>query len=127
MSNEVAQAELDAAQKAVLNYSEKQGKVFEETKAGWRKESENDKEFGGDKFKESAELASRVFGKYGNDALKTALNESGLGNHPELVRMAVKIGQAMKDDEFIHSGSKGGGQEKSAADTFYDKTETASA
>ena len=47
--------------------------------------------------------------------LKKALNETGFGNHPELVRLFVKIGKSLSEDSFTTKG----------ADEQHAKTDTA--
>ena len=55
--------------------------------------------------------------------LVAALDSTGLGNHPELVRMCVRIGKAMREDTFhTGSGTKGsdsGDPFQSAANKLY--------
>lgn len=63
----------------------------------WVKDLKADKEIGGDKFNASCALARRVFDKYGtNPELRELLSYSGFTNHPEFVRMFVRIGQDLK-------------------------------
>ena len=84
----------------------------------WPKEAKDDKEIGGDNFKESAELAKRVFKRYGSEKLRDILNDTGYGNHPELLRFAVKIGKSMAEDKFV-AGSSSQSGEKDIAEVFY--------
>lgn len=84
----------------------------------WYKAAESDPEIGGAKFKESVNLANQVVNRFGSDALKAQLNESGLGNHPELMRMISRIGRAMAPDQLVVPGIQAP-PEKSAADIFY--------
>lgn len=84
----------------------------------WREDVESDKELGGEKFAESAELAKRVVDRFGTDAFRKNLNESGYGNHPEVVRIFARIGKAMAPDNLVLGGKQSGGA-KSMADIFY--------
>lgn len=54
--------------------------------------------------------------KFGSPELKQYLNETGLGNHPELVRIFANIGKAMSEDGLV-TGNSGG--VKSAADVLF--------
>lgn len=83
----------------------------------WETAAKADKEFGGDKFNENAALARSAVDKLGSPELKTFLDESGLGNHPELVRMFVKVGKAIAEDD--PGGGSPAAKEKSAAEILY--------
>lgn len=97
-------AQLDAAR-------EQQGK-------DWEAATKADKELGGDKFAENLEVAKSTLTKFGSPALTKLLNESRLGNHPEVVRFFHKIGRAIAEDNI---GGLGGGGEnvRDPAKTLY--------
>jgi hypothetical protein len=38
--------------------------------------------------------------------LRTLLNESGLGNHPEIIRAFYRAGKAISEDGFVAGGHK---------------------
>jgi hypothetical protein len=84
----------------------------------WADDVKSDKELGGERFAESAELAKRVVDRFGTDAFRKNLNESGYGNHPEVVRIFARIGKAMAPDSLVLGGKQSGGA-KSMADIFY--------
>jgi hypothetical protein len=88
----------------------------------WVDELKVDKELGGEAFQKNVEMASRVVGRFGSDQLKTILDQSGFGNHPELVRVFSRIGKAMSEDQLVQPGasaqSKSG---RSMEDIFYGK------
>ena len=39
--------------------------------------------------------------KFGTDALKSLLTESGLGNHPEVIRFMYRAGKAISEDSYV--------------------------
>lgn len=84
----------------------------------WKQAVTADKEIGGDNLPVAVENAKRVLEKYGSPDLKKGLDETGLGNHPELVRMLSRIGKAMADDSFVKSAASGK-QQKSIEDVLY--------
>jgi len=49
--------------------------------------------------------------------MSAALDQTGMGNHPELVRTFAQIGKAISEDK-IHMGNQSHG-ERSAADILY--------
>lgn len=123
LSNEVAQMLVERESKAVDAFKESQQTMYEAKKAEWFEASKNDKNFGGEKFKENAELAHRVIERYASPALKEHLKETGLGNHPELVRFVLDIGKEMSEDKLIIPGGQTKAPEKkSAAERLYGAT-----
>src|SRR6266550_5917625 len=55
----------------------------------------------GTKFDEKVGMAARAVKELGGDELKTMLEETGLGNHPVLVKLFAKIGESMMVDTII--------------------------
>jgi hypothetical protein len=72
--------------------------------AAWTEAARADKEFGGDKFNENLGLAKTALATFGTPELINQLNKSGLGNHPELIRTFVRIGQKISADGFMPGG-----------------------
>lgn len=81
-------------------------------KAQWAKEVQSDKEIGGKNWTETEALAAKALDHFGAPSEKDAdgnetnpfrvlLNETGLGNHPEMVRMFRKIGAALGEDSTV--------------------------
>lgn len=64
-----------------------------------------DKEIGGDKLNENLALARKTIDTFGTPELKAILNQSGMGNHPEIVKLAFKVGKAISDDGFVRGGN----------------------
>lgn len=82
-----------------------------ETRANWAKESEADAEIGGANFEKSKALCGRMFDKFGwkdGGAFRTFLNDTGMGNHPEMIRAMVKVAQATGEDSFERGDSSKG-------------------
>jgi len=68
----------------------------------WIAKSAIDPEYGGDKFAENSAIAQKTFKLFGTPALEKFLKDSGMGNHPEMVRWAYRIGKLVgPDDKFI--------------------------
>lgn len=83
---------------------------FEAARNEWAEQSKADQEFGGEKLQENLGFAKRAMDAYATPELKTLLNESGLGNHPEVIRFFVKAGKAISEDTVI-TGAKGAATE----------------
>ncbi len=91
---EVAQAAHDA-----------QAAAWEETQTGWTEASKADKEIGGVDFDANLAVAHTFLEKFGTPALVTALEATGLGNHPELIRLFFRGGKELENDTMSRGGA----------------------
>ncbi|MGN1058616.1 MAG: hypothetical protein ACI4Q7_04625 [Candidatus Avelusimicrobium sp.] len=112
------------AAKAVLDWQAKFAKVADEKRAAdlqgemtefVRNESEKNfhlvrKEWGTDPaaVAENEAAVARAMRAFADDGFRKLMNESGLCNHPDVVRFVLKVGKAISDDRFI-TGRNGGG------------------
>ena len=79
----------------------------------WTEAAKVDKEYGGDKFNENLSIAKTALDKFGSDGLKNLLNETGLGNNPEVIRYFYNVGKQISEDTYVGQGSDlQGGNEK---------------
>ena len=98
---------------------------MEEVKAvreSWVKARKEDPEIGGDKAQESATYAQRIIEKYGTPELKRIFEDSGFGDHPEVVRIFARLGKAAAEDKMVFHKGMGGEDEKPMQDVFYGET-----
>jgi len=65
-----------------------------------------DKDIGGEKFDESVAVAKFAMAAYFTPEFAKFLNDSGLGNHPEMIRGLVKAGIPLKPDGWVFGGKK---------------------
>ena len=101
--------ELDLPQEAAQKVLDKvapviqarQAKAVEEVKQEWFNESQSDEEFGGENLNSNLEIAKSSLKAFGTDALKSLLQESGLGNHPEVIRFMYRAGKAISEDSYV--------------------------
>lgn len=119
LSNDEANDLLEIESQAIDRYAERQNQEVSAMKSGWLKESENDTEIGGKEFTKNIELAKRVVDRFGSPAFKQALNNTGFGNHPEVIRTFMRIGLLMSEDQFVHAKTQGSNQKKSMEAVFY--------
>lgn len=123
LSKEQAQAYLDdkIAERASAEANIKT--QVDELHKKWLDTVKADPEIGGAKLTESAEMAKRAVEQFGSDALKSFLDETGLGNHPEMIRAFANIGKKLANDKFISGQQVSKPTEVPAHKLFYpDKT-----
>ena len=118
LSQEQAQALLERESEAVAGFAKAQKDNYEKTVDEWAKQTESDPEVGGENYKKNVELASRVIKRFGSETLIKALNDTGYGNHPELVRAFTRIGKAMSEDQLVIPGTQPA-PKASIEDRFY--------
>jgi hypothetical protein len=114
--------ESKSAQKVVDFYVGKQKEAIEaqesawtEQKQQWREAASKDKEIGGAQFDANVALARKTIDKFGGPGLKQALKDLQLGNHPEIIRFAVRVGKAMSEDTIVPGNGPGGGKSDAEA------------
>lgn len=91
---------------------------FEALKTQWADSARTDKEFGGEKLAENLSVAKKALDAFGTPELRTLLNDTGLGNHPEIIRAFFKAGQKISAPNFVAGGASGAAP-TSAAATLY--------
>lgn len=67
----------------------------------WGKQTQADPEIGGANLKANLAIARKARDAFGSPALQELLDTSGLGNHPEVVRFFVKVGQGISEDKLV--------------------------
>ena len=67
----------------------------------WAEAAKADKEFGGENLAENLGMAKKALDTFATPELRALLEESGLGNHPEVIRMFYRTGKAISGDRFV--------------------------
>tara|TARA_Y100000004_G_scaffold134284_1_gene151870 strand:+ start:112 stop:786 length:675 start_codon:yes stop_codon:yes gene_type:complete len=80
---------------------ERQAKMLEQVRADWASESQSDEEFGGEALNENLNVAKQALDAFGTDAFKSLLQETGFGNHPEIIRFMYRAGKAISEDSYV--------------------------
>lgn len=115
LSQEAAQKMLDKMAPVV---AQRQAQQVEGLRTMWAEQSTADKEFGGEKLQENLGVARKALDTFGSPELKGLLNESGLGNHPEFIRLLYRAGKAIGEDSFV-GGNKSAGASKPTSQADY--------
>lgn len=90
----------EKSQQAVMS------EVMAQRKA-WAEEAQSDPEIGGAKFTETMALSAKALDTLGypkGSPFRNFLTDSGLGNHPEMIRAMRRIGEAVgEDNNFVRA------------------------
>ena len=111
--------ELDLPQEAAQKVLDKvapviqarQAEQVEKARVEWAEDSKSDEEFGGETFNANIEVAKTALNAFGTEPFKQLLSESGLGNHPEVIRFMYRAGKAISEDAYV--GNSQGADAKS--------------
>jgi len=114
LTQEQAQEFVDLQSALVTRTRQEAVDTFNKLRGEWKSESEKLMKAQPEK---SIGLVAQARDKFATPELIKILDESGLGDHPEMVRLFIKLGGAIADDTVV-DGGKGGG-ERSAADVLY--------
>ena len=75
----------------------------------WEAASRADPEFGGEKLAENLAIANRVFEAYDPQGIiRGLLQETGYGNHPDLIRFMLAIGRDLSPDRMVSASGASG-------------------
>lgn len=112
-----AQALVDYESKRVAEFTTAQETAWKDMQQEWRTSTQSDKEIGGPAFDQSLASAKKFLGAYGTNELIEALDATGMGNHPELIRAFARAGKAMSEDTLSIGGISQ--SERSPEDILY--------
>jgi hypothetical protein len=106
---------------------------FNAQKADWARSAKADPEIGGKNWDATNEAVAKALDHFGapsemkevdgktveTNPFRVFLNQTGFGNHPELIRMFAKIGAQVAEDGALPRGDKGATMKKSSAEVLY--------
>lgn len=98
LTQDAAQKVLDKMAPAI---AARQENAIAAARAQWVADTKADSEIGGAELAQKIALANNTFEKFGTPELRKLLDESGLGDHPEMLRWAHRVGKAMSEDGFV--------------------------
>lgn len=119
ITSEQAQRLLDYAAAQTHQVQEAAEKTQHEHIESLIKQAQSDEEFGGAKMSQSIKTAQTALQALASDELIELLEDKGLGNHPEIIRLFYRIGQYMSEDNFVSANSGSHQSEKSIAEILY--------
>lgn len=119
LNQDQAQKMADLGVKLSQKIVDSQQQALAKQVSEWESSSKTDKEFGGDKLDANLAIAKKALDAFATPELKDYLNNSGAGNHPELIRFLVRAGKAISEDKFV--GGSARTADLSHADRLYSK------
>lgn len=118
LSQERAQSYVDLYAGKLKEAVEAPYRLWAETQRDWQQAVRADREIGGAKLSSNLAVAAKAVDRFGGDALRQALNLSGAGNHPDVVRAFIRIGKAISEDALV-LGRGVAHEHRSRADRLY--------
>lgn len=112
----------DAAQKVVdlaAKREQARADAFVKQVKEWGEAVKADKELG---TPENLAACRKTIETFGTPELRTMLETSGMGNHPEVVRFVTAISKVLGEDKFIAGRDGGNAQPRSLEERLYGKT-----
>lgn len=97
------------------------GEITAQRKA-WAQEAQGDPEIGGDKWNETTHLADKALNALGypkGSPFRSLLTDTGLDNHPEMIRAMRKVGELVSEDGDFVRGEIGTQVKKSREEVLY--------
>lgn len=122
LSNEQAQKFLSMKEKTIETFAQRQIEQFRETTKKWVDDVKSDKELGGQNLPQTLQFARRAIDEIASPELKKILDDTGYGNHPELVRAFARLGKRISNDKMVQA-PKSPAAAKSFEEAFYGKDE----
>lgn len=117
LTQEGAQKLIDLQVKHMESFAGRMQETFQKIKDDWK--ADTIKELGAN-AKESLVSAGKAIEKLGTPELRKMLNETGVGNHKELVRFFIEVGKLVSEDKPVDGKNRTAA--KSDAELFYGNT-----
>lgn len=112
----------EEAQKFVdlgVKMKEKEAEAFNKIQNEWVEQIKADPMIGGEKLGENIAVAKKAIDAFGTPELKSLLDKSRFGNHPEVVKFAYQVGKAMSEDRIVVGQGKPRGAPATPAKTLF--------
>lgn len=103
-----AQKVVAMAEKLSQKWAEGLQNHIVETRTAWRETVKADKELGGDALPENLATAKSALEAFGTPELKKMLDDTGVGDNPEFIRFALRVGKANREHDFVKAGKPAG-------------------
>lgn len=121
LNQEQAQKLVDLQAKFTEGYATKVNEHFKAQVDTWKQESIAEL---GSNYKQELAVVAKAMNNFGSPELRTLLNETGLGNHKEVVKLFHKMGKLVSEDKMRDSNIGKDRVTKSFAEKHYPNTKS---
>jgi hypothetical protein len=97
IKQDVAQEYIDLYAKTVKEAADRPYQMWRDTQKGWQNEVMSDQELGGKNFDEVRRVIGSALHEYGDPGVKTALDFTGAGNNPAIIRTLFRMSKALAE------------------------------
>lgn len=87
----------------------------------WKQLAQSDPTFGGVNFEANVKLTNEAVAKYGDAEFSSLLKDSGLGDHPAVLRFLASVGKTIKQNDALPgeiANAQRGAPQRTAADLY---------
>jgi len=98
LSQEQAQSLIDHETQRVKDQTKAYQDQVDAQRDQWVKDAKSDKEFGGHDYDKNVGIARDAIGKFASKDFVKLLDDTGLTDHPEMIRFAYNIGKLVQED-----------------------------
>lgn len=117
LTQENAQKLVDLQARESAKTAQEAQERWDTLKTEWADSAKSDNEFGGQNFDANVGLAKQALDQFGTPELKEALEITGTGSHPEIIRFFYRVGKTLKEASMLTGSAPA--QKKSAAELIY--------
>ena len=97
LKHEAAQEYVDLYAKTVKSAADKPYQIWRDTQKGWQDEVMRDTELGGQNFDNVRRVIGTALQEYGDPGVKSALDFTGAGNNPAIIRTMYRMAKALAE------------------------------
>lgn len=121
LTQEQAQGLVTLQTDLLARQAEVMQEAWDTTNTEWVEAARNDPEIGGTDHDAKMATAMKAIKQFGTKELLEAFDATGVGNHPEMIRFAYRIGKIMEDEKVFFGNSHAQANKTAAQILFPDQ------
>jgi hypothetical protein len=118
LTQEQAQQLIDLQTKLVTKASTDADALWTKTLSDWKSAVMNDKDLGGPNLTATIAACGKAIDKFGGKELREALEYTGAGNHPAVIKFLAAVGKQISEDT-LHVGNANANPEADLAKRLF--------